>query len=289
MLIDYHIHPDFSLDGKGSIADYCRRALAIGMAEVCFTTHYDHDPQRSENVVRVRGQLVPVKSDWLDTYLEEIAAARQKFPALYIGAGLEIDYYPEMEEEIGRMLSGRPFDFVLGAVHCLNHLPISRQAEAQVYFAGRSAREVCRSYFRVASLAVQSGLFDCIAHLDLFKRFGRAYYGPSLSEAVGGLAEPVLEEIARRNIALELNTGGWRHSCRESYPGLDLLAMAFECGVSLITIGSDAHAVSQLASSIGKAVIIAEEAGYSDFVTYRERKPLSRPLAVLKDGRGGKG
>lgn len=289
MLIDYHVHPDYSIDAKGTIADYCQRALSLGATDICFTTHYDDDPQRPDNWVRVRGQPAPVRSGWLDTYLEEIAAARREFPSLQIGAGLEVDYYPEAEEEIGKVLGRHSFDFVLGAVHCLSHIAISTMPEAQVYFLGRTAREVCVSYFRVAKLAVQSGLFDAMAHLDLFKRFGRRFYGPSLSDAVQGLAEPVLEEIAKRNIALEVNSAGWRHACHECYPSLDLLSLAHDFGIRRITIGSDAHTVAHLADDIGRAALIAQEAGFGEFCTYRERQPHSRPFAVLKARHDGEG
>jgi len=54
-LVDYHVHPDYSLDATGSVQEHCRRAVELGLAEICFTTHFDADPAfaREDGWVRV--------------------------------------------------------------------------------------------------------------------------------------------------------------------------------------------------------------------------------------------
>ena len=38
---DYHIHSNHSMDGRQTIAEACRAALAAGLDEVCFTDHIE--------------------------------------------------------------------------------------------------------------------------------------------------------------------------------------------------------------------------------------------------------
>jgi histidinol-phosphatase (PHP family) len=52
-------------------------------------------------------------------------------------------------------------------------------------------------------------LFQAIAHLDLYKRFALPEWGEAINTAHQGLLEPILMEMAARQVALELNTKNW--------------------------------------------------------------------------------
>ncbi len=72
-MIDYHIHPNYSPDAQGTIADFCQKAMEIGLRELCFTTHYEPDPARAgKEWISVAGERMPVESDWIEFYFEEI-------------------------------------------------------------------------------------------------------------------------------------------------------------------------------------------------------------------------
>ena len=56
-LTDAHVHPDFSIDAKGTVTEYCDRALEIGLSEIIFATHVDTDPLfPDENVMVIDGE-----------------------------------------------------------------------------------------------------------------------------------------------------------------------------------------------------------------------------------------
>ncbi|HHX94976.1 MAG TPA: PHP domain-containing protein, partial [Clostridia bacterium] len=62
-LTDYHVHPDYSIDASPvKIRQYCRRALELGIVEICFTTHVELDPVRKEkdNFALLNGERIPV-------------------------------------------------------------------------------------------------------------------------------------------------------------------------------------------------------------------------------------
>ncbi len=267
LLVDYHIHPNYSKDSKGgSISEFCEKAIEIGLSEVCFTTHYDVDPQRLEidGFVVVEGQKVSVNSSWLDGYLEEIDKARKLYmpQGLKVFSGLEVDYGSDFEEVIKKHLSGYKFDYFLGAVHCINHLALAVKEEAKQYFERKDADKVCGEYYKEVKRAIESNLFDAIAHLDFYKREGIIYFGKIIRETHKGLVEPVLRLLAENGIALEINALGYKDNFGEPYPGEDILLTAKREGVKLVTVGSDCHSLEFLGAYIKDVMELVEKYGF---------------------------
>lgn len=267
MLIDYHVHPSYSIDSKGgSISDFCERAFKLGLIEICFTTHYDVDPQRREidGFVNLDGERVSVNLSWMERYLKEIEEAQAAFgpQGLRVWSGLEVDYGSEFEMVIREGLSGFKFDYLLGAVHCLNHQALSLEPESEKYFTSRSARQVCEEYFSEVKKAIESGLFHAIAHLDFYKRFGVRYHGDQSLQAHQGLVEPILDLLAEKEVALELNALGYKDGFGEPYPGREILTEAKNRGVRLVTVGSDCHDLSRLGANLKEVMEIMDELGF---------------------------
>ena len=86
---DFHCHCDFSVDAVGSVDDYCRAALKRGLAEICFTTHYDtnYAINYSDNYIRIDGYI-----------------RRQKFINEYPGGFLSIDCKIQDEYKIYNLI-----------------------------------------------------------------------------------------------------------------------------------------------------------------------------------------
>jgi len=276
---DYHVHPGYSIDAEPSgIDEYCRKAIDIGLSEICFTTHLEVDPQRKhlDWFVRIAQGIVPMDDlTWLDVYFQDIEDARRKWPAhgLKVRAGIEVGYDLGQEKAIERVVRGYPFDFVMGSIHCLEHLAISSKKESRLYFPGRQMLTGVGEYFRLLSEAVSSGLFDCIGHLDLYRRHGRHYWGPEISRAHEEFAEPVLKTIAARGMSLEVNTSGLRRGLKDFHPSKDILELAVDSGVRLFTLGSDAHRLAELGMGLDSALELL--AGYGiEPVSYLLRQPV---------------
>ncbi|HBC94664.1 MAG TPA: histidinol phosphate phosphatase [Pelotomaculum sp.] len=276
---DYHVHPGYSIDAEPfGIDEYCRKAIDIGLSEICFTTHLEVDPQRKhlDWFVRIAGGIVPMDDlVWLDVYFQDIEDARRKWSAhgLQVRAGIEVGYDPGQEKAIERVVRGYPFDFVMGSVHCLEHLAISSKKESRLYFPGRQMLAGVGEYFMLLSKAVSSGLFDCIGHLDLYRRHGRHYWGPEISRAYAEFAEPVLKTIAARGMSLEVNTSGLRRGLNDFHPSRDIIELAVDSGVRLFTLGSDAHRLTELGLGLDSALELL--AGYGiEPVSYLLRQPV---------------
>lgn len=255
-MYDYHVHPGYSIDAEAtSIADYCREAAAGGLKEICFTTHLEVDPVRRnlDWFVRVNGQMRPMEDlRWLDCYFRDIEDARREWAGrgLAVKAGLEAGYEPGMEKAIERVVASYPFDFVLGSVHCLDHLAISSKKESSLYFPGKNLNQVIGQYFRILDEAVESGLFDCIGHLDLYRRYGYLYFGEKILHAHEGLAGPLFEKMAAKGTGLEINTSSLRRGHNDFHPTGAMLQTALDAGVKIFTVGSDAHRLKELGHGI---------------------------------------
>jgi histidinol-phosphatase (PHP family) len=260
---DYHVHPDYSLDATGTIDQYCQRALELGLKDICFTTHYDTDPERKDEdpFMRIEGKIVPLSEENVKKYIADVRRANEIYKPLgsSVKAGLEVDYAPHIEEKLRKDLALFDLDYILGAVHCLDHIAISASKEAGSYFKRKSLKELCQEYYRVLGKAVESGLFDAIAHLDIYRKYGQAFYGEKILTAHRGLVEPVLELMVENDVGMEINTGLLRKGHKEFSPGLEILNLALKMNVKITAFGSDAHTVKHLGKDIKKAYLVVEK------------------------------
>ncbi|HBT20121.1 MAG TPA: histidinol phosphate phosphatase [Peptococcaceae bacterium] len=269
---DYHVHCSYSADAEGSIEEYCLKAVEKGIRELCFTPHYEADPVRRsiDGFVRINGRLAPVTGNWLDDYFREIEIARKRFAdRLIIKAGIEMDHIPEMEKDLRQVVGSYPFDFVLGAVHSIDHTAISSASESFIYFSKHSASEMLRDYYSILEEAVASGIYNALAHLDVYKRFGLKYYSREELEKLPKEAERAVKEAVKRGIAFEINTSGYRQGPGEPFPGKKLLKYCVDQGARFFTVGSDAHRIEDLGRDISKAVELLEDLGGLKPVRYR--------------------
>lgn len=260
-MVDYHVHPYYSLDAQGTIRDYCKKAEEIGIKKIGFTPHLELDPQRKEidDKVRLGDRIVSMKSGWIDVYLRDIEKAREEFPELAIKAGIEVGYTEESKEEIERILPNYRFDYIMGAIHCLDHISITSKNEYMDYFKKNSKEKYCQDYFELLQKTVKTDLFECIAHFDVYKKYGLSYYGEGLILAAEPYIEPTFELMREKGVKLEINTSGLRREVKDIYPEESLLKKARDMDVRVLSIGSDAHRVKHLGAGIREGLRIAEK------------------------------
>jgi histidinol-phosphatase (PHP family) len=259
---DYHIHPDYSKDATGSIEEYCEKALKLGLKEICFTTHYDRDPFRDEidPFIRIDGQVVNLSEAATRRYTDHVRVANENYcpRGLSVKVGLEVDYAPHYEEMLRRDLASLDLDYILGSVHCLDHIAITASTEARAYFKRNSAQTMVAKYYDFVKQAAESGLFDAIAHLDIYKKYGLGFYGERILTMHRGVVEPVLERMVKNNVGLEINTGVLRRGHMEFSPGPEIVELALDMGVRIVALGSDAHKVDQLGWKIDESYRVFE-------------------------------
>lgn len=246
---DYHCHCNYSVDAEGSIDEYCEAALRRGLAEICFTTHYDTSPAAglSDCFIRISGENKPVNPDNLEPYVADVRRAKQKFYPLGLAVklGVEIGWWEGCAESVAKLKERYLFDHVLCGIHEVDNLCICSRKFAE-HFKDYTAEKLVRRYFQQTVQAARSGLFDAIAHLGYYVRFGRAQFGQAIETAHGPYLDELFNALKATGTALEINTSAIRHGFHEYYPSMAIVNEARKAGVAVPFLGSDAHKPEQV-------------------------------------------
>jgi histidinol-phosphatase (PHP family) len=283
VLTDYHMHlqpdgaearaaaaPRWEAEGGprslGWIGRYAAAARARATQEIAITEHvhrftaargwHEHPFWRDE------------ATEDLGAHCEAVLAAQEA--GLPVILGIEMDWLPDRQEEIARLLRSQPFDLVLGSVHWLGPLGIDDPGDPAAERVGDE--EVWSRYLEALGAAARSGLFDVLAHPDLPKVFGRRR-----PEGMEDRVEEATRAIAESGVAIECSSAGLRKPVRELYPDPDWLARFRAAGVP-VTLASDAHAPEDVARDYPTAVAALRGAGYETITRFRSRRPEQVPI-----------
>ncbi len=267
-LTDYHVHCDYSADAEGSIRQYCRAAIQRGLVEICFTTHYDTNPDSDaiDCFIRIDGVEYRTTPELLARYVEDVQKAHDEyFPqGLMVKLGVEIGWWDGAADVAAELRDMYPLDYVLCGIHDVGDICIcSRKVDKHLGLI--SAEELVEEYFREAVRAANTGMFDTIAHLAYYRRYGTRYYG----EHIEKLHEPYLDEFfeacRRSDTGIEINTSAIGHGLDQYYPQLSIVNTAKKAGVRVERLGSDAHRPHQIGLDFDAAApLVAEYVPYID-------------------------
>jgi histidinol-phosphatase (PHP family) len=260
------------------MAEYCRRAVEVGLEEICFTTHYEPDPARRQREwVNVGGRRVPMEAGWVGSYIAEIVSLQQRFGGLVILAGVEVGYEPGLEEAIALFLAAHPFDFVIGAVHSLDHVALTSGSELDEFrgaYGKDEPAEVAARYFGRLTAVVKSGLFDAVAHIDAYRKYIRTLYDERFDAACAAELPRFLSVLAQSATALEVNTSAQRRGMSDPYPAWPVLDLAVSAGVRRVTVGSDAHRPDDVGCGIAEVTTRLSARGLKP-LRFRGRRVLT--------------
>jgi histidinol-phosphatase (PHP family) len=265
-MIDYQMHTVNS-DGTSTVDGMIKAAEKIGLKEICITDHFS--PHGDTN--QLTGEKLP-------RYFKEIESAG-KDHLIKVRIGLEVEYYEELETQIERALSELQWDLVLGSVHRVGGLEIGDNE----FYSSRSQLEAYTLYFDKWRKAVESRLFDVMAHPDYVRRWAVPFYERELEFATyeNQLIEP-LRYMAKNRIGFEVNCGGLRRREGITYPSVEFVTLARNQGVEIVTISSDAHSAEDLSILfLSEDVSVLKKAGFDQVYTFNRRKPSPIPIDRL--------
>ena len=266
---DYHVHETYSSDARDSrVEDYIKVAEQRGIEEITFTTH---------EIITGPYAYFGVQLEEVQQYIDNIHRLDETTD-VRLRVGLEVDYFSEAQREIEALLDEYPFDFILGSIHFIGDYDVGSRKDAPAYFGGRSLKEATTEYFRFWIEAVQSGLFDSMAHPDYWRRFLYLVRKEPVLLSEYGLLGEAVDSLVSYNVGIEVNTGGRRHEHGIQYPIREFLETAHQAGLKRVTLGSDSHIPDHLGYWLADAVDLLKDIGFTHISSFEARKHKANPI-----------
>ncbi|MFX1328460.1 MAG: histidinol-phosphatase HisJ [Promethearchaeota archaeon] len=273
---DWHTHNKLCHHAVGSIEDYIKKAIDLELQTIGISDHFPYE--FLHNIERIPYKEYAITLPEIENYISTTENLKEKYKEdIIVRIGFEIDYFKNQEYALNNYLLPKinRLDYILGSIHILNFfdgkgawtLDDSRfRQDFQFY----GINQVYLFYYKTLQNMLSSNKFDfdIIAHFDLPKKFNDI---PSNKEMIWNEMMKCLELIKKRNVAMEINTGGLRKDCNEQYPSKKIIREMYLLDIPII-LGSDAHDPKEIAWEFEKILIMLKKIGYNQLAHFNKRK-----------------
>lgn len=251
-MFDSHIHTTFSTDSEMDIRAAVKKAEELKLG-IIITEHMDLN--------------YPVDGCFVfdcEKYFKEYSKHRSD--KVLIGIELGMIYDRVLENK--KLIESYPFDYVIGSTHLVDNIDVY----SKDFYADRSKKEVYEHYFKYMLQCVKTHNFiDSLGHIDFIARYSSYEDKEIYYEEFTEYIDEILKAVIQNGKAIEINTR--RLKDVEAVKNLFKIYKRFyELGGRYVTIGSDAHNVASIGSSLDTAKELAESCGLRA-VYFKERKP----------------
>ncbi len=247
---DYHTHPQGLRPQryrKNLLANWLEAAESLGLEEIAFTDH-------------------SACCGGID--FDQIDLVQSQFPRVRLRAGVELDNGPNnpdvlkwVERNFDRL------DIILATVTTIGGWNFTHPFH-QEESSRRDPQRLFESYYHEMRLLLATGVVDCITQFDLIKVLG-ARPTEDFSEEVN----EIFELIHSAGVSIQICSSGYRYPTREAFPASNLILMAKEWDIPF-TIGSGAHAFTQLAENYERLAFLLAETGVTRLAIYEKHRPI---------------
>ncbi|MCI8537292.1 MAG: PHP domain-containing protein [Oscillospiraceae bacterium] len=264
-LTDYHTHSSCSHDGHVTMREMAEAACGLGLAELCITDHCD---------------TLDGEGGWSSAYdwapvLAQYEEARQALAGrMTVRLGVELGNASSDLTASRAWLNQPALDLVIGSIHCWSMAAGGKDYYFDKYDTPEKCARTMEDYFgQMAELVSAPDCFDVLGHVIYPIRYmNRDGQNPSLAPYEEQIRD-IFRRAAGQGRGMEINTYRGR-TIEEWKP---VLTWFRESGGEIVTIGSDAHQIDQLAGHRA-AYELLEACGFRYFACYEKRKPLLRRL-----------
>lgn len=235
---NYHTHTNrCGHAGIASDKEYVEYAKQVGITQLGFTDHVpvsELEYQDSEQRMHI--------SD-VDEYITSIRQLQQENPNMKIMCGFEAEFDPMKEQFLGELRD--KVDYMILGQHFvpygMSKLPQKNNPEYPIQYA----EMLCR--------AMESGIFDIVAHPDTFMQFRDSLDTEEkknlFMQNAKIASQAICDKAKELGIPIELNFGGINKGTimqdgQLAYPHSEFWQIAAETGVSVL-YGVDAHTPEQ--------------------------------------------
>ena len=192
MKTNYHTHTTRCMHAVGSDEEYVLSAIKGGFQILGFS---DHTPWKYRTSYVADMRMLPEE---LPEYIESLQYLREKYrDQIDIKIGLECEHFPEYIPWLKEQIKKYQLNYILFGNHHFH------TDEKFPYFGHHTNnRDMLYLYEESAIEGMESGLYNCLAHPDLFMR---SY--PKFDHHCATISRHICRTAARLNIPLEYNIG----------------------------------------------------------------------------------
>ncbi len=232
--VDGHVHTRLCHHARGEMEDYVVSAIDRGLNKIFFLEHLEVDINYFE-------------STWLtdadfDYYHAEGKRLQDKYKDIIaIGLGVEVGYNPRNLKQIRQKLARHAWDRIGISYHFFEtnsrHYNMVSRKQVNVDTLDQfGVDKVINIYYQNLLEAVENLPGQVLCHIDAVLR-----HHPEVSFTTEHYdrIDKLLAAVAKKNMALEVNTSGYK-TRDEPYPSLTILKKAVNRKIPLMA-GSDAH------------------------------------------------
>lgn len=232
--VDGHVHTNLCNHARGEMEEYVLSALKQGLRKLIFLEHLEIGISYFESTW--------LTEDDFDFYHKEGKRLQNKYQnKIEVGLGVEVGYNPRFLEKIQQKLALYPWDRIGISYHFLEtdsgHLNMVSRKQVNLDALDQyGVDEVVSRYYNDLREAVEKLPGQVLCHIDAVLR-----HHPDIRFTPDHyvLIDKLLDAVARKKMALEVNTSGYKTK-EQPYPSLTILQKAVTRNIPLVA-GSDAH------------------------------------------------
>lgn len=230
MKTNYHTHNYRCNHAIGTIKEYVEEAIEAGFDEIGLSDHLPHPGKNIDNENRMRYEQIP-------EYFKEIDEVEKLYgDKISIRRGMECEYFPDLLGLYDELRDKHKVDYLILGAH---FFPYNGK---WFYIGSHLTPDILETYVDFVIESMESGLFDYVAHPDVF---GMGY--KDWDEYSIKAARRILKKAEELNMPVEININGLKKNKvkynkgeRYQYPIKEFWELSKEYNVQRI-IGVDAH------------------------------------------------
>jgi histidinol-phosphatase (PHP family) len=274
VIVDYHVHSPFCGHAHGKMVEYVESAILAGITEMGFSDHLGR--YYLGKMQRKRYWDWGMSERDLERYFNEVMDLKAFFAdRIVIRFGLEVDYIEGAEHLIENITANYPFDYLLGSIHCIPALGWHHLSQ----YTKSDPEKTYQWYFSAARAAIQSGIFQSLAHVDFIWRY-ILWPKETTSELVSYIND-IVSASKKSTTDLEINANGFiwsRANYNKGFDPFDLFLDSISKHKARITLGSDAHAPQMVGKIFPQIVAALKAKGINQVSVYERKSRKSVPL-----------
>lgn len=257
---NYHTHTKYCGHAKGDVEDYVKEAVNLNMEELGISDHapipLNHGMTKEEWEENYCYENMDINT--FDNLLKEIDNLKSKYNiTLYKSCESEYlynndDWYKELRSKLDYMILG---------IHFFN-------GEGRVLDTYKDITyKNVDCYYECAKRAIETGLFDYLAHPDLYLFDYKSINGKNeFDDKAKEVCLKLIDLCVKHDIYFEINTNGLKYSKDKNnrdlwlYPNIEFFKVVKEYmdknpNKLKLIIGADAHEPKALGNDNVKAVL----------------------------------